>query len=137
MYAETREMAIQRMRQGWTDEEIATSLPLSLRDVAIIRGNLPPKSKVTKCKHKWVDMEDGTIDKFCVRCRKFAMQAVMKSASASATVNASSPMVRETIEVPFYTGSEHVRINVYKDDLLKQMNKEIGLLPDLFSSASR
>lgn len=30
-----------------------------------------------KCKHKWVDMEDGTLDKFCVRCRKFAMQAVV------------------------------------------------------------
>lgn len=90
-----------------------------------------------KCKHKWVDMEDGTLDKFCVRCRKFSMQAVMKPASISAATNGSLPMGRETIEVPFYTGSEHVRINVYKDDLLKQMNKEIGLIPDLFSSASR
>lgn len=27
-----------------------------------------------KCNHKWVDMEDGTNDKLCVRCRKFAMQ---------------------------------------------------------------
>jgi len=30
----------------------------------------------SKCNHKWVAMEDGTNDKFCVRCRKFAMQAV-------------------------------------------------------------
>lgn len=93
--------------------------------------------KMRKCKHKWVDMEDGTLDKLCVRCRKFAMQAVMKPTSVSATANPSLPAGRETIEVPFYTGSEHVRINVYKDDLIKQKNKEIGLLLDLFSSASR
>ncbi|HLR70992.1 MAG TPA: hypothetical protein VK085_06130 [Pseudogracilibacillus sp.] len=29
-----------------------------------------------KCNHKWVAMEDGTNDKLCIRCRKFAMQAV-------------------------------------------------------------
>lgn len=34
-----------------------------------------------KCKHKWVDMEDGTLDRFCVRCRKFAMQAQMTLSS--------------------------------------------------------
>lgn len=28
-----------------------------------------------KCRHKWVAMEDGTNDKLCVKCRKFAMQA--------------------------------------------------------------
>lgn len=30
-----------------------------------------------KCKHKWVDMKDGSLDKFCVRCSKEAKQAVM------------------------------------------------------------
>lgn len=29
------------------------------------------------CDHKWVDMEDGSYDKFCVRCSKKAKQAVM------------------------------------------------------------
>lgn len=29
------------------------------------------------CKHKWVDMEDGTRDKFCVRCSHKAKQAVI------------------------------------------------------------
>lgn len=28
------------------------------------------------CIHKWVDMEDGTLDKFCVRCSHKAKQAV-------------------------------------------------------------
>lgn len=32
---------------------------------------------MVKCEHKWVDMEDGTNDKFCVKCRKFAMQGQM------------------------------------------------------------
>lgn len=27
------------------------------------------------CNHKWVNMEDGSLDKFCVRCSKKAMQA--------------------------------------------------------------
>lgn len=30
--------------------------------------------KVQKCKHKWVDMEDGTLDKFCLKCSKKAKQ---------------------------------------------------------------
>lgn len=30
-----------------------------------------------KCNHKYVDMEDGTRDKFCVRCGKRAKQGVM------------------------------------------------------------
>ena len=29
-----------------------------------------------KCEHKWIDMEDGSHDKFCVRCSKKAKQAV-------------------------------------------------------------
>ncbi len=32
----------------------------------------PPK----KCEHKWIDMEDGSLDKFCVRCSNKAKQAV-------------------------------------------------------------
>jgi hypothetical protein len=31
----------------------------------------------SKCEHKWVDMEDDTLDKFCVRCSKKCRQAVM------------------------------------------------------------
>jgi hypothetical protein len=27
-----------------------------------------------KCDHKWVDMEDGTNDEFCVKCSRFAKQ---------------------------------------------------------------
>lgn len=30
-----------------------------------------------RCKHKWVDMEDGSLDQFCVRCSLKQMQSVM------------------------------------------------------------
>lgn len=85
-----------------------------------------------KCKHKWVDMEDGTLRKFCVRCARFAKQAQM-AMSATAPIQApnSQPIARETIEVPFYNGSEHTGITVYKDQLIKQINKEIGLTPTI------
>lgn len=93
-----------------------------------------------KCNHKWVAMEDGTKDKFCVRCRKFAMQAQMAMPTKSETsVSASQPLGRERIEVPFFNGSEHIRVEVYKDDLIKQMNKEVGLdfTPSLLKNAGR
>ena len=50
------------------------------------------------CKHKWVDMEDGSLDKFCVRCSKKAMQAVIKPMS-----------------------------QVDKEDWMKELNKQIGI----------
>lgn len=34
-------------------------------------------SEMTECNHKWVDMEDGSRDKFCVRCGNKAKQAMM------------------------------------------------------------
>jgi hypothetical protein len=40
-----------------------------------------------KCNHKWVDMEDGSLDKFCLRCSNKAMQAV----SISVEINLPSP----------------------------------------------
>ncbi|WP_381482234.1 hypothetical protein [Sporosarcina contaminans] len=89
-----------------------------------------------KCQHKWVIMEDGSLDKFCVRCRRYAKQAQLAMpATVSASVSASQPILRETIEVPFYNGSEHTRMTVYKDDLIKQINKEIGLTIDHFNNS--
>lgn len=90
-----------------------------------------------KCKHKWVDIEDGSLDQFCVRCRKFQMQNIMELASVDASSSLSVPLGRETIEVPFYNGSEHTRMTVYKDDLIKQMNEEIGLTINHFSKSAR
>jgi DNA-directed RNA polymerase subunit RPC12/RpoP len=48
---------------GFADERIVNANPKLLRD---------------KCEHKWIDMEDGTLDKFCVRCSKKAKQAVIE-----------------------------------------------------------
>lgn len=40
-----------------------------------------------KCNHKWIDMEDGSLDKFCVRCSKKAMQAVMLKPTINISIN--------------------------------------------------
>ena len=90
-----------------------------------------------KCNHKWVDMEDGSLDQICVKCSLKQMQAVLNPLAADAAMSNSLPVMRETMEVPFYNGSEHTRISVYKDDLIKQMHKEIGLSVNLFENAAR
>lgn len=46
-----------------------------------------------KCKHKWVDMEDGTLDKFCVRCSQKARQAVALLPQPEIKVEISVPSV--------------------------------------------
>lgn len=89
-----------------------------------------------KCKHKWVDMEDGSLRRFCVKCSKFAMQnRLSMPMSADLSVPLGMPLGRETMEIPFYNGSEHTRITVYKDDLIRQINKEIGLTINHFSNS--
>lgn len=90
-----------------------------------------------KCKHKWVPMEDGSLDRICVKCRKFAMQNIMEPLIADVSASMSIPAGRETMEVPFYNGSEHTRMTVYKDDLMKQISKEIGAPGALLNSARR
>lgn len=82
---------------------------------------------MTKCKHKWVDMEDGTLDKFCIRCRDFAKQQMAMPMQNPLTVQLTQPMGRETMEVPFYNDSEHIRIKVDKENFLKEIRREQGL----------
>lgn len=50
-----------------------------------------------KCKHKWVDMEDGSLDRICVRCRKFAMQAVMELPKLSVETERSSSVAINSV----------------------------------------
>ncbi|MCM3111681.1 hypothetical protein [Lederbergia lenta] len=89
-----------------------------------------------KCNHKWIDLEDGTLDRFCVKCRKFAMQAMAMPSKIESTLPNGLPTASEKIEVPFYNGSEHMRMTVYKDDVLKQMSKELGI-PDALMNGLR
>lgn len=64
-----------------------------------------------KCKHKWVDMEDGTFDKFCVRCRKFAMQAQL-------AMPASELSVETKIE-----GS--ISLSITPEQIVKRFNEDL------------
>lgn len=72
----------------------------------------------------------------CDKCHTKMFERMMdEKLSASATIRASisaaMPAVRETMEVPFYNGSEHTRISVYKDDFEKQLRQDMGLGPTI------
>ena len=53
-----------------------------------------------KCKHKWGDMEDGTLDQFCVRCSLKQTRNMMMSLSAEISTPIAMPVGREKMEVP-------------------------------------
>ncbi|OAK72686.1 hypothetical protein [Lederbergia galactosidilytica] len=80
-----------------------------------------------KCEHKWVDVNDRTYDQFCTKCGLKQMQNAMAMTVPPISQPIAQPIVREKIEVPFYNGSEHTRISVYKDELMEQLRKEQGL----------
>lgn len=88
-----------------------------------------------KCEHKWVDMEGGTLDQFCVRCSLKQMQGMLNPISADLGTSMSMPLGRGRMEIPHLTPSgEHTRVSVYKDDLIKRMNEEMGLSINHFSN---
>ncbi|MGI6436420.1 MAG: hypothetical protein ACOX0F_13925 [Syntrophomonadaceae bacterium] len=82
-----------------------------------------------KCKHKWIDADDGTRDKICTKCLKRAKQTVLyfdtQPILQPLTPNLSMPVLRETITIN--TGPSHLgKVTVYKDDLLSEINKQLG-----------
>jgi hypothetical protein len=68
-------------------------------------------------------MEDGTNDRFCVKCSHKAkqMQASL-SVSIPISINADLPMAREKMTINSY-GHLH---EVYKDEWMKEFNKARG-----------
>lgn len=112
-----------------------------LRKLLFQSAYLFKNKRTEKCEHKWVDMEDGSLDQFCVKCSLKQMQAVMKpigaELSAALSVPLTASVMRETMEVPFYNGSEHTRMTVYKDDLINQMYEELRVPGALLNSARR
>ena len=78
-----------------------------------------------KCVHKWIDMEDGSLDKICVKCSKKAKQAVAymplgQDMVAPSIEQLAPPNMRETIIIN--TGNSNLgKVAVYKDDLLKRV----------------
>lgn len=62
-----------------------------------------------KCKHKWVDMEDGTLDKFCVRCSKKAKQAQISYPSVNIGNSMSLKESSERNTIKFDMGGKTVR----------------------------
>lgn len=65
------------------------------------------------CKHKYVNMEDGTRDKFCVRCSKKFKQAAMhidpRTEPESQTIN---PVV-------------NIDVGVYGPDAIEEIQRRV------------
>ncbi|WP_141550757.1 hypothetical protein [Bacillus thuringiensis] len=68
-------------------------------------------------------MEDGTNDRFCVKCSQKAkqMQASL-SVRIPIRINAALPMAREKMTLNSYGHFQEV----YKDELMKEFNKNRG-----------
>lgn len=71
-----------------------------------------------ECKHNFVRSGFGN-DLICTKCGYAAMRATM---TMPITSPIKEPILREKIEIPFYNGSEHARMSVYKDDFMKQLS---------------
>ncbi|WJE54315.1 hypothetical protein QRE66_08790 [Bacillus cereus] len=79
-----------------------------------------------ECKHKWIDMEDGTNDQFCIKCSMKQKQAMMVSdiglnLGVNIAVGIRQPVARETMTVQSY-GCLH---EVDKEQWMKAFNKSL------------
>ncbi|KAB2391063.1 MULTISPECIES: hypothetical protein [Bacillus cereus group] len=77
-----------------------------------------------KCRHKWIDMEDGTNDKFCVKCsEKVKQMQITLPISLPISINAALPMAREKMTINSY-GHLH---EVYKDEWKAEFYRKRGI----------
>jgi len=84
-----------------------------------------------ECKHKWVDMQDGTRDKICLRCGKKAKQAAayLPLRTIPNTQSLIQPILRETIVINI----DSSRVTVYKDEILDEISKQLRYQPNIAS----
>lgn len=81
-----------------------------------------------RCKHDFVRSGHGD-DLICTKCGYAAMQRQMDMPMQATLIQPlTPPMLRETIEFPFWNGEKTVQISVDKENLLREMRKEVGLL---------
>ncbi|AAT59996.1 MULTISPECIES: hypothetical protein [Bacillus cereus group] len=87
-----------------------------------------------ECKHKWVDMEDGTNDKFCVKCsKKLKQMQIILPISLPISVNAALPMAREKMTINSY-GHLH---EVYKDEWEAEFYRKRGIGVNSFRNSTK
>lgn len=82
-----------------------------------------------KCKHVWIVMEDGSLDKLCVLCGKKVKQMVsalpLTDFTAPTVSTAAQPALRETVTI--HMGGNLGTVDVYKDRLAEEINKQLNL----------
>ncbi|MCI0767438.1 hypothetical protein [Bacillus sp. TL12] len=76
-----------------------------------------------KCKHKWIDMEDGTNDRFCVKCSQKAKQmAIALDAGIPGSINITVPITREMMTVQSYGRLHEVDKEQWKKEFYKKVH---------------
>lgn len=74
-----------------------------------------------KCKHEYIPLKDGSLDKYCIKCDKKFMQAANYLSSANElSPSLAQPIMRETIRINM--GGHIGSADVYKDELAKEIN---------------
>lgn len=77
-----------------------------------------------RCKHNFVRSGYGN-DLICTKCGYAAKQATLPFSSKVGS-SLAMPAGREKVKMPHYTGSETVVIEVFRDDIKKELKRELG-----------
>ncbi len=93
------------------------------------------QNEETRCKHKWVDMEDGTNDQFCVKCSEKQKQAMVLSdiglnLAEHIAVGIWHPIVRESITINLsgsFLGGDVVKIAEEFNKLMHERVRAYGI----------
>lgn len=78
------------------------------------------RGDIMKCEHKWVDMEDGNLDRFCVKCGKKAKQGVLRAQTKAS--------MKEPILQNMTSGINIGNIKLNEEETLKFLEKELKLI---------
>lgn len=76
-------------------------------------------------KHNFINSGYGS-DLICTKCGYAAKQAALPI-GVEIRAEIAVPIVREKIEVPVFNGEKTVRVERYKDDVMKEFRKSVGL----------
>jgi hypothetical protein len=94
-------------------------------DREVCRGMVNKMVRSKECNHKWIDMEDGSHDKVCVKCGRKAKQA---TAALLLTIPITTPAIQSTIRetITINIGFNNSNNIACKDNLLKEIEKQLS-----------
>lgn len=86
---------------------------------------------MNKCNHEWINITTKDDDKKTLMCSKCGKKIHKGQLSARITVDTSAPISlaagREKKKMPFYDGEKTTIVEVYKDELVKELYKGLNV----------